>query len=61
MLLHFNTQYTINRYDQNMKELEEILKKCLLDKNTPHVVLVHEKDVSKGGCDFGKFFKEAPG
>jgi hypothetical protein len=58
MLVYLNS-HTFSGNDQDTKELEEILKICLLDKNI-HVVLVQEKDVSKGGCDFGEFFKEAP-
>ena len=58
MLVYLNS-HTFSGNDQDTKELAEILKICLLDKNI-HVVLVHEKDVSKGGCDFGEFFKEAP-
>jgi hypothetical protein len=58
MLVYLNSQ-TFSGNDQDTNELEEILKICLLDKNI-RVILVQEKDVSKGGCDFGEFFKEAP-
>jgi len=57
-LLYLN-QDTFEDNDQDESNLTRIIKLCIADAKTS-IILVHEKDVSKGGCEFDEFFKHCP-
>ena len=58
MLLYLNDQ-RFNGSSAYIVKLASVLKACLTS-DCIQLVLVHEKDGSKGGCDFGDFFGQAP-
>jgi hypothetical protein len=55
-LLYLN-EHTFQGHDQN--ELTAIIQSCI-DDSEISIVLVHERDIAKGGCDFGDFFVNTP-
>lgn len=57
--LFYLNEYTFIGDDHETKELIQVLISCLEDPDI-ELILVHERDSSKGGCDFGEFFKQAP-
>jgi hypothetical protein len=57
-LLYLN-EHTFEGSDQDQHELTAIIQSCI-DDSKISIVLVHEKDTAKGGCDFGDFFAKAP-
>ena len=58
LLLYLN-QYTFSQEDEDKGGLTSLLESCIKDQAI-NLVLVHEHDVVKGGCDFGLYFKKAP-
>jgi hypothetical protein len=57
-LLYLN-RYTFEGDDQDKKELTSIIQSCIDDPNIT-IVLIHEKDVFRGGCEFADFFVKTP-
>jgi hypothetical protein len=59
-LLYLN-RYTFEQgdNDQDQNELTSIIQSCIDDPNIT-IVLIHEKDLSRGGCEFADFFVKAP-
>jgi hypothetical protein len=57
-LLYLNDN-TFEGSDQDQNQLTSIIQTCIDDSDIS-IVLVHEKDAAKGGCDFGDFFAHAP-
>jgi hypothetical protein len=57
-LLYLN-EHTFEGSAQDQHELTAIIQSCI-DDSEISIVLVHEKDTAKGGCDFGDFFKQTP-
>jgi hypothetical protein len=58
LLLYLN-KHTFEGSGQDLLELTAIIQSCI-DNFEISIVLVHEKDTAKGGCDFGDFFAKAP-
>lgn len=58
MLLYLNDQ-TFSGSSAYTAKLESVLK-ARLTSDSIQLILAHEKDVFKGGCDFGDFFSQAP-
>jgi hypothetical protein len=58
ILLYLN-EHTFEGSAQDQNELTAIIQSCI-DESDISIVLVHEKDTKKGGCDFGDFFGKAP-
>jgi hypothetical protein len=58
LLLYLN-KHTFEGSVQDQHELTAIIQSCI-DDSEISIVLVHEKDTAKGGCDFGDFFAKAP-
>jgi hypothetical protein len=58
LLLYLN-EHTFEGSAQDQNELTAIIQSCI-DDSEISIVLVHEKDTEKGGCDFGNFFGKAP-
>ena len=58
MLLYLNDK-TFTGSNEYTTRLANVLKACQT-KDSVQLVLVQEKDLSKGGCDFGLFFSQAP-
>jgi hypothetical protein len=58
--LFYLNQYTFQGNEQDLIELTVLLQYCI-DNPDINIVLAHERNnLSKGGCDFGVFFDEAP-
>jgi hypothetical protein len=58
LLLYLN-EHTFEGSAQDQNELTAIIQSCI-DKPGISIILVHEKDTEKGGCDFGDFFGKTP-
>jgi hypothetical protein len=58
LLLYLN-EHTFEGSTEDQNELTAIIQSCI-DNSDIRIVLVHEKDTEKGGCDFGDFFGKAP-
>jgi hypothetical protein len=58
LLLYLN-KHTFEGNAQDQNEFKSIIQSCIDDSDIS-IVLVHEKDTEKGGCDFGDFFGQAP-
>jgi hypothetical protein len=58
MLLYLNDK-TFTGSNEYTTRLANVLKACQTNDSI-QLVLVQEKDLSKGGCDFGLFFSQAP-
>jgi hypothetical protein len=58
LLLYLN-EHTFEGSAQDQNELTAIIQSCI-DDSEISIVLVHEKDMAKGGCDFGDFFAKTP-
>eukprot|EP00592_Proboscia_alata_P023596 CAMPEP_0194424146 /NCGR_PEP_ID=MMETSP0176-20130528/23412_1 /TAXON_ID=216777 /ORGANISM="Proboscia alata, Strain PI-D3" /LENGTH=2584 /DNA_ID=CAMNT_0039233745 /DNA_START=230 /DNA_END=7984 /DNA_ORIENTATION=+ len=58
LLLYLN-KFTFEGCAEYQSELASVIQSCI-DQSEISIVLVHEKDIAKGGCDFGCFFTSAP-
>jgi len=58
MLLYLNNKMFTGS-NEYITSLATILKVCQTNDSV-QLVLVQEKDLTKGGCDFGLFFSQAP-
>ena len=58
MLLYLNDK-TFTGSNEYITKLANVLKSCQTNDSV-QLVLVQEKDLTKGGCDFGLFFSQAP-
>jgi hypothetical protein len=58
LLLYLNKN-TFEGRAQDQHELTAIIQSCIDNKDIG-IILVHEKDRLKGGCEFGDFFATAP-
>ena len=58
-LLIYLNKHTFEEEMQYQDEMTTIFKSCIENPDIS-IVLVHEQDVSKGGCEFDDFFNEAP-
>jgi hypothetical protein len=57
-LLYLN-RYTFEGDVQDQNELTSTIQSCIDDPNIT-IVLIHEKDLFRGGCEFADFFVKAP-
>ena len=59
MIFYLNDQKFTGSTSAYIANLARALKACITSDNV-QLVLVSEKDASKGGCDFDLFFSQAP-
>jgi hypothetical protein len=57
-LLYLN-RYTFEGDDQDKNELTSTIQSCIDDPNIT-IMLIHEKDAFRGGCEFADFFVKTP-
>jgi hypothetical protein len=56
LFLHLNKHiFEGSEEDQNILT---VIIQLYIDNSEISIVLVHEKDIAKGGCDFGVFFSK---